>query len=65
MANEVETEQLVHDANISCLRSGRFSSFVQIRGSVPVFWSQDPNKMVPKPPINFDLSDPYNEVAGS
>ncbi|XP_012222338.1 polyphosphoinositide phosphatase isoform X2 [Linepithema humile] len=65
VANEVETEQIVHDSGVSCLNKGRFSSFVQMRGSVPAHWSQDVSKMVPKPTITCDLSDPYVETAGA
>jgi len=49
---------------VSSLSKGRFSSFVQMRGSVPAHWSQDVSKMVPKPTITCDLSDPYVETAG-
>ncbi|KMR04853.1 polyphosphoinositide phosphatase [Lasius niger] len=63
VANEVETEQIVHDSGVSSLSKGRFSSFVQMRGSVPAHWSQDVSKMVPKPTIICDLSDPYVETA--
>lgn len=49
---------------MSSLSKGRFSSFVQMRGSVPAHWSQDVSKMVPKPTIICDLSDPYVETAG-
>ncbi|RLU24526.1 hypothetical protein DMN91_002615 [Ooceraea biroi] len=65
VANEVETEQIVHDSGVSSLGKGRFSSFVQMRGSVPAHWSQDVSKMVPKPTITCDLSDPYVETAGA
>ncbi|CAL4066485.1 unnamed protein product, partial [Meganyctiphanes norvegica] len=64
VANEVETEQLVYDAHVTSLHHGRFTSFVQIRGSIPSHWSQDVSKMVPKPPITFDVMDPYGETAG-
>lgn len=64
VANEVETEQIVHDSGVSSLNNGRFSSFVQMRGSVPGHWSQDVSKMVPKPTIVCDLADPYVETAG-
>ncbi|XP_048480686.1 polyphosphoinositide phosphatase isoform X2 [Plutella xylostella] len=43
-------------------RSNRFSSFVQLRGSIPAYWSQDISKMVPKPAISIDLGDPFAEV---
>ncbi|XP_051155990.1 polyphosphoinositide phosphatase isoform X2 [Leptopilina boulardi] len=65
VANEVETEQIVHDSCVSSLCNGRFSSFVQMRGSVPSHWSQDVSKMVPKPTITCDLSDPFAETAGA
>ncbi|XP_020292603.1 polyphosphoinositide phosphatase isoform X2 [Pseudomyrmex gracilis] len=65
VANEVETEQIVHDSGVSSLSRGRFSSFVQMRGSVPAHWSQDVSKMVPKPTITCDLADPYVQTAGA
>ena len=40
VANDVETEQIVHDASTLSFRSGGYTSFVQTRGSVPLFWSQ-------------------------
>ena len=36
--------------HLSSLGKSHFTSYVQLRGSVPAFWSQDP-KQVPKPPI--------------
>ena len=64
VANEVETEQIVFDSSVSSFTKGRFTSFVQMRGSIPAHWSQDIAKMVPKPPIGIDLADPYAETAG-
>ncbi|CAB3223688.1 unnamed protein product [Arctia plantaginis] len=64
VANEVETEQIVHDSMVSSFAAGRFSSFVQMRGSIPSYWSQDVSKMVPKPAISIDLSDPFAEIPG-
>ena len=40
MANEVETEQIVHDASVSWHLTGKITSYLQLRGSVPTFWSQ-------------------------
>lgn len=57
VANEVESEQIVTDGHRMC-------SFTQMRGSIPSHWSQDISKMVPKPPISLDLSDPYAMTAG-
>lgn len=64
VANHVETEQIVLD--LTTLKgkeeylNGSFSSFVQIRGSIPVFWSQRINKKVvdPKPEIVLGKFDP-------
>uniref|UniRef100_A0A8D1NE17 Phosphatidylinositol-3-phosphatase SAC1 n=1 Tax=Sus scrofa TaxID=9823 RepID=A0A8D1NE17_PIG len=45
-ANFVETEQIVH-------YNGSRASFVQTRGSIPLYWSQRPNlKYKPRPLIN-------------
>jgi len=33
------------------------SSFVQIRGSIPLFWTQDPNPLIAKPEIFINTSD--------
>ncbi|KAI8520730.1 phosphatidylinositol-3,5-bisphosphate 5-phosphatase [Branchiostoma belcheri] len=64
VANEVETEQIVHDASVLSLGSGRYTAYVQMRGSVPLYWSQDITTMMPKPPIGLDLADPYAYIAG-
>lgn len=62
VANEVETEQIVHDSSVSDFSLGFFTSFVQIRGSVPDRWSQDSTKIIPKPQIVQDFIDPYHEA---
>ncbi|XP_015918441.2 polyphosphoinositide phosphatase [Parasteatoda tepidariorum] len=64
VANEVETEQIVFDSSASSFTLGHFTSFVQMRGSIPSQWSQDISKMVPKPPITLDIADPFCFVAG-
>uniref|UniRef100_A0A3B1J921 FIG4 phosphoinositide 5-phosphatase n=1 Tax=Astyanax mexicanus TaxID=7994 RepID=A0A3B1J921_ASTMX len=63
VANEVETEQIIHDASVMSLTAGSYSSYVQVRGSVPLYWSQDISTMMPKPPIRLDQADPYAHVA--
>ncbi|CAL8071529.1 unnamed protein product [Calicophoron daubneyi] len=64
-ANEVETEQIVHDTSHAFLDKTRCSSYVQMRGSVPVFWSQEPSKVVVRrPPIEISREDPYFEASG-
>ncbi|WAR06934.1 FIG4-like protein [Mya arenaria] len=64
IANEVETEQIVQDMSVTQLHHGRVSSYVQMRGSIPLYWSQDISKMVPKPAITIDKRDPYFHTAG-
>jgi phosphatidylinositol 3,5-bisphosphate 5-phosphatase len=59
VANDVETEQIVHDASrtlFSCpqknsLNNTAYTSFLQHRGSIPLFWSQDISPMAAKPQI--------------
>ncbi|KAI4802362.1 hypothetical protein KUCAC02_020203 [Chaenocephalus aceratus] len=63
VANEVETEQIVNDAAVMSFTAGSYSSYVQVRGSVPLYWSQDISTMMPKPPIRLDQADPYAHVA--
>ena len=57
----METEQIVHDASLSSLGKSHFTSYVQLRGSVPAFWSQDP-RQVPKPPIMSKKIKGINEI---
>uniref|UniRef100_A0A1A8F584 FIG4 homolog, SAC1 lipid phosphatase domain containing n=1 Tax=Nothobranchius korthausae TaxID=1143690 RepID=A0A1A8F584_9TELE len=63
VANEVETEQIVNDASVMSFTTGSYSSYIQVRGSVPLYWSQDISTMMPKPPIRLDQADPYANVA--
>lgn len=66
VANEIETEQIVsdmlvtsfHDPKYGFYNNPRFTSFVQHRGSIPLYWTQDLNKL-PKPPIEVNLLDPF------
>ena len=59
VANAVETEQILHDASrTSFYRPSGFpalnscyTSYVQHRGSIPLFWAQDTSTLAPKPPI--------------
>lgn len=57
VANDVEHEQIVHDESISCA-SGVFSSYLQVRGSIPTYWSQESSVTMPKPPIEINRVDP-------
>ncbi|KER19546.1 hypothetical protein T265_15509, partial [Opisthorchis viverrini] len=66
VANEVETEQIVTDTSHALLRNSRCSSYVQLRGSVPLFWSQEPTKLgMGRPPIELLREDPYFEAFGA
>lgn len=50
VANDVETEQLVFDDEAGSCK-GKMTSVVQMRGSIPLFWSQETSKFSPKPDI--------------
>lgn len=56
VANFVETETIVNDGN-------QVFSFVQIRGSIPIFWEQDTALISPKVQItgSFEMSHPAFE----
>ncbi|CUG78759.1 synaptojanin, putative [Bodo saltans] len=60
VANHVEVEQIVVvDSSLSrCGSRGRFSSYVQVRGSVPVHWFHGMVQR-PKPPILLGKVDPF------
>ena len=61
VANFVETEQLIHVHNHSL-------SFVQSRGSVPVFWSQAGYRYNPRPRLEKgqrDISNPKEELGNN
>lgn len=50
VANDVETEQIVLDEEAGSCK-GKMSSVVQMRGSIPLFWSQESSRFSPKPDI--------------
>lgn len=55
VANDVETEQIVLDEEAgSC---NKMSSVVQMRGSIPLFWSQEASRFSPKPEIICEEND--------
>ncbi|CAE7339720.1 Fig4 [Symbiodinium natans] len=58
VGNDVETEQLLCDDSLRHLSTGHVMSFVQIRGSVPLFWSQEATAINPKPPVVYPRCDP-------
>ncbi|MCO5566520.1 hypothetical protein L7F22_020197 [Adiantum nelumboides] len=60
VANDVETEQLVHKERTEDFRE--ISSVVQHRGSIPLFWSQETSILSPKPDIVLHRKDPTFEA---
>ncbi|KAI0759129.1 SacI homology domain-containing protein [Fomes fomentarius] len=75
VANEVETEQIVSETLTTPFyytaakdtpdgKQGRrpspnFTSYVQYRGSIPIFWTQEVTGVAPKPPIEIPVMDPF------
>ena len=57
VANDVEHEQIVHDES-KADTNGVFSSYLQVRGSIPTFWTQESSVTMPKPPIELNRVDP-------
>ena len=60
VANEVETEQMLCDASVMSFTAGSYSSYVQVRGSVPLYWSQDISTTMPKPPITCECNSLFS-----
>ncbi|KAI1818345.1 SacI homology domain-containing protein [Poronia punctata] len=71
VANDVETEQIVseslttsfHSAGPRLFANPHFTSYVQHRGSIPLYWTQDNIGVTPKPPIELNLVDPFYTAA--
>ncbi|KAK3028095.1 hypothetical protein RJ639_039789, partial [Escallonia herrerae] len=61
VANDVETEQIVLDEEAGSCK-GKMSSVVQMRGSIPLFWSQEASRFSPKPDIILQRYDPTYEA---
>ncbi|SMN19491.1 similar to Saccharomyces cerevisiae YNL325C FIG4 Phosphatidylinositol 3,5-bisphosphate (PtdIns[3,5]P) phosphatase [Maudiozyma saulgeensis] len=67
VANEVETEQIATDMLLTSFHksgpgyfdSDRYTSFVQHRGSIPLYWTQAASNLTAKPPIEINVIDPY------
>ena len=57
VANDVEHEQILHDES-KTVSNGVFSSYIQVRGSIPTFWTQESSVTMPKPPIELNRVDP-------
>jgi phosphatidylinositol 3,5-bisphosphate 5-phosphatase len=71
VANDVETEQIVsevlttsfHAPGPKLFASPNYTSYVQHRGSIPLYWTQDNTGVTPKPPIELNLVDPFYGAA--
>ncbi|KAL3641427.1 Phosphoinositide phosphatase sac1 [Castilleja foliolosa] len=61
VANDVEIEQIVLDEEVGSCK-GQMSSVVQMRGSIPLFWSQEASRFSPKPDIILQRYDPTYEA---
>lgn len=57
VANDVETEQIITKEE-SGISRWEVSSVVQMRGSIPLFWSQEASRLSPKPDIILQRYDP-------
>ncbi len=64
-ANEVELEQIVADESQGASLGGHsHTSFVQMRASIPLFWSQPSAGLNPKPGVSLGNYDPlYHTTA--
>ena len=59
VANHVETEHILNDSGLGReLVDMMHSAYVQVRGSVPLFWSQTSDGMSPKPDVTLEHTDP-------
>lgn len=60
VANDVEMEQILTDPNMGLFSHSSMSSYVQHRGSIPLYWAQiSAGGVIPKPPISIQRVDPY------
>lgn len=71
VANDVETEQIVsevlttsfHAPGPRLYANPTYTSYVQHRGSIPLYWTQDNSGVTPKPSIDLNLIDPFYTAA--
>jgi hypothetical protein len=72
VANDVETEQIVSEQTTTSFHAPgprlyanpSYTSYVQHRGSIPLYWTQDNTGVTPKPDIDLSLVDPFYSAAG-
>ncbi|KAJ4983021.1 Polyphosphoinositide phosphatase [Stagonosporopsis vannaccii] len=71
VANDVESEQIVSEALTTSFHAPgprlytnpTYTSYVQHRGSIPLYWTQDNAGVSPKPDIDLSLVDPFYSAA--
>ncbi|KAL6160953.1 phosphatidylinositol-3 [Exserohilum turcicum] len=71
VANDVETEQIVSEQTTTSFHAPgprlyanpNYTSYVQHRGSIPLYWTQDNTGVTPKPDIDLNLVDPFYSAA--
>ncbi|RAH67712.1 phosphatidylinositol-3,5-bisphosphate 5-phosphatase [Aspergillus aculeatinus CBS 121060] len=71
VANDVETEQIVSDMAATSFHAPGpllyanplYTSYVQHRGSIPLYWTQENSGVSPKPDIELNLVDPFYSAA--
>ncbi|KAF2754432.1 hypothetical protein EJ05DRAFT_422288, partial [Pseudovirgaria hyperparasitica] len=71
VANDVETEQIIsevlttsfHAPGPRLYANPTYTSYVQHRGSIPLYWSQDNTGVTPKPDITLNMIDPFYSAA--
>lgn len=71
VANDVETEQIISDLLTTSFHAPgprlyanpTYTSYVQHRGSIPLYWTQDNSGVTPKPDIDLNLVDPFYSAA--
>lgn len=67
----METEQIVAESLTTSFHAPgsrpfcnpQYTSYVQHRGSIPLYWTQDNTGVTPKPPIELNLVDPFYGAA--
>jgi hypothetical protein len=71
VANDVETEQIVSEQTTTSFHSAgpelhanpSYTSYIQHRGSIPLYWTQENTGVSPKPAIELNLVDPFYSAA--
>lgn len=59
VGNEVETEQILEEISTTSSINPQITSYIHIRGSVPIYWYQIKKRIEPKPDIKINYCDPY------